>query len=141
MLLTERAGNATLKAPREALACRAEVDEGRLPWSEFCRRFDLRLRCDLMVYGSRWITLASMPRRFDRHVARPQRRGRERDAADTGPQGSDRVGLEIDRELPGAPDLLHDGAQLLALEDRLVKVFDRYMMGPRRHFFPRPALP
>lgn len=65
VLLAERAGGAPLEPGREALAMRTEVAGGRLAWVDLCERFDLRLRTDLMVYLGRWITPASMPRRFD----------------------------------------------------------------------------
>ncbi|MEE9218740.1 MAG: MBL fold metallo-hydrolase [Acidobacteriota bacterium] len=50
---------AALRHARTDLAC------GRRRWPEFCKRHDLRLRTDRLVYLSRWITPASLPRRFD----------------------------------------------------------------------------
>jgi glyoxylase-like metal-dependent hydrolase (beta-lactamase superfamily II)/8-oxo-dGTP pyrophosphatase MutT (NUDIX family) len=65
VLLAEEPGLGPLQVSREALARRGEVARGELTFSALCRRYDLRLRADQLVYLSRWITPASMPRRFD----------------------------------------------------------------------------
>jgi glyoxylase-like metal-dependent hydrolase (beta-lactamase superfamily II)/8-oxo-dGTP pyrophosphatase MutT (NUDIX family) len=65
VLLAEEPGRGPLAVSREVLSRRADVARGELSFSELCRRYDLRLRADLLVYLSRWITPASMPLRFD----------------------------------------------------------------------------
>jgi glyoxylase-like metal-dependent hydrolase (beta-lactamase superfamily II)/8-oxo-dGTP pyrophosphatase MutT (NUDIX family) len=65
VLLAEEPGYGPLGVSREVLSRRGEVARGELSFAGLCRRHDLRLRADLLVYLSRWITPASMPRRFD----------------------------------------------------------------------------